>query len=137
MTTSPHKTLQPAGWPTAKGYSNGIIARGETIYVAGMIGWNEKQEFAASDFTGQFRQTLINILAVLKEANAKPEHIVRMTWYINDKQEYLSALKEVGNTYREIMGKHYPVMAVIEVKSFMEDKAKLEIEATAVIPDEI
>ncbi|WP_020591879.1 RidA family protein [Kiloniella laminariae] len=136
MTGTVHRQLQPPGWPVAKGYSNGIIAaRGQTVYLAGIIGWNEKEEFESDDFAVQFRQALQNIVAVLKEAEAKPEHIVRMTWFIRDKQEYLSSLKAVGEAYREVIGRHYPVMAVVEVSAFMEDRAKLEIETTAVIPD--
>ena len=132
---SPHKFLQPAGWPRAKGYSNGVMASGRTVYVGGMVGWNEKEQFETDDFAGQFRQVLLNIVAVLNEAEAKPEHIVRMTWFIGDKQQYLSALKGIGEAYREIIGRHYPAMAVIEVSGFIEEGAKLEIEATAVIPD--
>lgn len=135
MTESLFEFLQPPGWPRAKGYSNGIVASGRTIYLGGMVGWNEKEVFEADDFAGQFRQILLNIVAVLNEAGARPEHLVRMTWYISDKQEYLGALKEIGTAYRDIIGRHYPVMAVIEVKGFIEDGAKLEIEATAVIPD--
>ncbi len=135
MTENTLKFLQPPGWPRAKGYSNGIVASGQTIYVGGMVGWNEKEEFEAKDFGGQFRQVLLNIVAVLKEAGARPEHIVRMTWYIGDKQEYNASLKEMGAAYREIIGRHYPVMAVLQVSGFIEDGAKLEIEATAVIPD--
>lgn len=134
MSTSPHKFLQPAGWPRAKGYSNGVAAIGETIFVGGMVGWNEKEQFETDDFASQFRQVLLNIVAVLNEAGAKPEHIVRMTWFIGDKQQYLSAQKEMGAAYRDIIGRHYPAMAVIEVKGFIEDGAMLEIEATAVIP---
>ncbi len=134
MTESPPKFLQPPGWPRAKGYSNGIVASGQTVYVGGMVGWNENEQFETDDFAGQFRQVLLNIVTVLNEANARPEHIVRMTWYIGNKQEYLSALKDIGVAYREIIGRHYPVMAVIEVSGFIEDGAKLEIEATAVIP---
>jgi len=135
MTDSPHTFLQPPGWPRAKGYSNGIVASGQTIYVGGMVGWNENEEFETDEFSGQFRQVLLNIVAVLNEADAGPEHIVRMTWYIGDKQEYLASLKSIGDAYREIIGRHYPVMAVLEVSGFIEDGAKLEIEATAVIPD--
>ena len=135
MAKSPHKFLQPPGWPTAKGYSNGIVASGRTVYVAGIVGWNEMEIFEADDFAGQFRQVLLNIVAILKEADAEPEHIVRMTWFIGDKQEYLSALKSIGEAYREIIGRHFPVMAVIEVSGFIEEGAKLEIETTAVIPD--
>ena len=136
MTESLLKFLQPPGWPRAKGYSNGIVAKGQTIYVGGMVGWNEKELFETDDFAGQFRQVLLNIVAVLNEAGAKPEHIVRLTWFIGDKREYLSALKEIGQAYRDIIGRHYPVMAVLQVSGFIEDGAKLEIEATAVIPDD-
>ena len=135
MTESPHKFLQPPGWPRARGYSNGIVATGQTVYVGGMVGWNEKEQFETGDFAGQFRQVLLNIVAVLNEAGARPEHIVRMTWYIADKTEYNSSLKSIGEAYREIIGRHYPVMAVIEVSGFIENGAKLEIETTAVIPD--
>ncbi len=135
MTENAHKFLQPPGWPTAKGYSHGIVASGRTVYVAGMVGWNQEERFETDDFAGQFRQVLLNIVDVLKEADAEPEHIVRMTWFIGDKREYLSALKSIGEAYREIIGRHYPVMAVIEVSGFIEDGAKLEIETTAVIPD--
>ncbi len=134
MTQSPHTFLQPPGWPRAKGYSNGVAASGRTVYVGGMVGWNEKEQFETDDFAGQFRQVLLNIVAVLNEADAEPKHIVRMTWYIGDKREYLSALKGIGEAYREIIGRHYPAMAAIEVSGFIEDGAKLEIEATAVIP---
>ena len=135
MTKNPHTFLQPPGWPRARGYSNGMVASGRTVYVGGMVGWNEKEQFETNDFAGQFRQVLLNIVAILKEAEARPEHIVRMTWYIGDKKEYNSALKQIGETYREIIGRHYPVMAVIEVSGFIEDGAKLEIETTAVIPN--
>lgn len=135
MNENSRRFLQPPGWPIAKGYSNGIVASGRTVYVAGMVGWNEKEQFETDDFAGQLRQVLLNIVAVLKEADAKPEHIVRMTWFIGDKREYLSALKGIGEAYRAIIGRHYPVMAVIEVSGFIEDGAKLEIETTAVIPD--
>ena len=137
MTESSFKFLQPPDWPRAKGYSNGIVAKGQTVYVGGMVGWNEQEEFEAHDFTGQFRQVLLNIVAVLKEADAKPEHIVRMTWYIGDKREYLESLSSIGQAYREIIGRHYPVMAVLQVSGFIEEHARLEIEATAVIPDVI
>jgi enamine deaminase RidA (YjgF/YER057c/UK114 family) len=136
MTGNPHKYLQPPGWPRAKGYSNGIVARGQTVFVGGMVGWNEKEQFETDDFVGQFRQVLLNIVAVLNEAGARPEHIVRMTWFIGDKEEYISSLKGIGEIYREIIGRYYPVMAVIEVSGFIEDGAKLEIETTAVIPDQ-
>ncbi len=128
--------LQPPDWPKAKGYSNGIKARGALVFVAGEIGWDPKTEkLETDDFVGQFRQTLKNIVAILAEAGAKPEHIVRMTWFVTDKQEYLSSLRGVGEAYREVIGRHYPVMAAIEIKGLMEPGAKVEIETTAVVPD--
>ena len=126
--------LQPPGWARPMGFSNGIAASGKLVFVAGQIGWSGEGKWEARDFAGQFRQALKNILAVLKEANGRPEHIVRLTWYVLDKEEYLAALKEVGLAYRELMGRHYPVMAVVQVSALVEDEARLEIEATAVIP---
>jgi len=134
MTESPHQFLQPPGWPRAKGYSNGVVASGRTVYVAGTVGWNEQGVFETDDFAGQFRQILMNICAVLNEADAKPEHIVRMTWFIGNKREYLASLKSIGEAYREIIGRHYPAMTVIEVSGFIADGTKLEIETTAVVP---
>ena len=127
--------LQPPGWAKPRGFSNGISATGRQVFIAGQIGWTGESKWEAKDFAGQFRQTLKNTLAVLAEAGGKPEHIVRMTWYILDKKEYLGAIKEVGAAYRELIGKHYPTMAVVQVSGLMEDEAKLEIETTAVIPD--
>jgi enamine deaminase RidA (YjgF/YER057c/UK114 family) len=127
--------LQPPGWPRAKGYANGIAAKGTMVFTAGLVGWNENEEFETDDFAGQARQAFANIVAVLAEAGAGPEHIVRITWYVGDKAEYLGALKDVGAAYRDIIGRHYPAMAVIEVKGFVEAGAKMEMEATAVIPD--
>jgi enamine deaminase RidA (YjgF/YER057c/UK114 family) len=126
--------LQPPSWARAKGFSNGIAASGRLVFIAGQIGWTGQARWEARDFAGQFRQTIKNILAILAEANGKPEHIVRLTWYVLDKQEYLSSLKEVGAAYRELMGKHYPTMAVVQVSGLVEDEARLEIEATAVVP---
>jgi enamine deaminase RidA (YjgF/YER057c/UK114 family) len=128
------KVLQPAGWARAKGFANGIAASGQLVFIAGQIGWTGEGKWEARDFAGQFRQALKNIIAVLKEANGRPEHIVRLTWYVIDKKEYLGALKAVGAAYRELMGKHYPTMAVVQVSGLVEDEARLEIEATAVIP---
>ena len=128
--------LQPPGWKKPRGYSNGILAEGKQIFVGGQIGWDETGSFPHSDFVGQVGQTLSNTLAVLNEADAGPEHIVRMTWYITDKQEYVESVKELGNVYREIMGKHYPAMAMVQVLALMEGRAKVEIESTAVIPAE-
>lgn len=128
--------LQPPGWPRAKGYSNGIAAKGTMVFVAGEIGWDPVTEKVVSDdFCTQFRQALENTVAILKEANAGPEHIVRMTWFITDKRAYLDDARAVGQAYRDVIGKNYPVMAVIEVKGLMEPGAMVEIETTAVIPD--
>ena len=127
--------LQPPGWAKPRGFSNGIAASGRLVFVAGQVGWTGEGKWEAKDFAGQFRQTLVNTLAVLKEAGAGPQHIVRMTWYVVDKKEYLAAIKEVGAAYRELIGRHYPTMAVVQVGALVEDAARLEIEATAVIPE--
>ena len=129
------KILQPPGWAKPRGFSNGIAATGRQVFVAGQIGWTGDGKWEARDFAGQFRQTLKNTLAVLAEAGAGPEHIVRMTWYITDKKEYLGAVKEVGAAYRELIGRHYPAMAVVQVVALVEDLAKVEIETTAVLPE--
>ena len=128
------KILQPPGWARAKGFSNGIAAKGNLVFIAGQIGWTGDCKWQARDFAGQFRQAIKNILAVLAEANGKPEHIVRLTWYVLDKEEYLNSLKGVGEAYRELMGRHYPTMAVVQVSGLVEAEARLEIEATAVVP---
>jgi enamine deaminase RidA (YjgF/YER057c/UK114 family) len=128
------KFLQPPGWARPKGFANGIAARGELVFIAGQVGWTGQGEWRVRSFAGQFRQALQNILDVLKEANGRPEHIVRLTWYVLDKQEYLNSLRGVGEAYRELMGRHYPTMAVVQVSGLVEDQARLEIEATAVIP---
>lgn len=127
--------LQPPGWAKPKGYSNGIVANGRMVFVAGQVGWNAKEKLASGDFVGQARQALSNIVAILAEGGAKPEHIVRMTWYVGDRREYLASAKELGAAYREIIGRHFPVMTAIQVAGFVEDGAKLEIEVTAVVPD--
>lgn len=127
------RTLQPASWPRPKGYANGIEAAGRTIFVGGQIGWDETETFVAKDFVGQFEQTLRNILTVLAEADAGPEHIVRMTWFITDKKGYLSEARRVGEVYRALMGRNFPVMSVVQVTALMEDEALVEIEATAVV----
>ena len=130
------KVLQPPGWAKPKGYSNGMAVKGgTTVFVAGQVAFNPLGVIEETTFAGQFRQTLKNTLAVLAEAGAKPEHIVRMTWYILDKQEYLGAIKEVGAAYRELVGRHYPAMAVVQVGALIEDQARLEIETTAVMPE--
>jgi enamine deaminase RidA (YjgF/YER057c/UK114 family) len=127
------QVLQPAGWPRPKGYVNGIAAEGRQIFVAGQIGWDEQQSFAVG-LALQVRQTLKNIVAVLVEAGARPEHIVRLTWYVTSRDEYYAELSQIGAAYREILGRHFPVMAVVQVVALMETQAKVEIEATAVIP---
>lgn len=128
-----NRVLLPDGWPRPKGYSNGIEASGRLVFVAGQIGWTAAGVFEERGFAGQFRQTLRNTLTVLAEAGARPEHIVRMTWYVVDKAEYLAALREVGAAWRELIGPHYPAMAVVEVKGLIEDAARVEIETTAVV----
>ena len=128
------RILQPPGWARAKGFSNGIAASGRLVFIADQIGWTPECKWEARDFAGQFRQALKNILEVLKEANGRPEHVVRLTWYVLDKREYLDSLINVGEAYRELMGKHYPTMAVVQVSGLVEDEARLEIEATAVVP---
>jgi enamine deaminase RidA (YjgF/YER057c/UK114 family) len=129
------QALHPKGWKPARGYSNGIVASGRTVWLGGQIGWNGDQEFETDDFVGQVRQALENIAAILAEAGGRPENIVRMTWFITDKAAYVSALREVGEAYRSVMGKHFPVMSVVEVKALIEDRAKVEIETTAVLPE--
>lgn len=131
MTT--HRSLTPPGWPRGKGYSHGVTAEGRMVFVSGQVGWDENEQFPSADFVDQFRQALLNTKAILTEAGAGPEHIVRMMWYLTDKQEYLSRLKDVGLAYREVMGKNYPAMAVVVVKGLIEDGAKVEIETTAVV----
>ena len=126
--------LQPPGWARPKGFSNGIACRGTLVFIAGQIGWTGEGKWEARDFAGQFRQALANILAVLKETKGRPEHIVRLTWYVLDRNEYLNSMKAVGEAYRELMGRHYPTMAVVQVSALVESEARLEIEATAVIP---
>jgi len=128
------RTLLPDGWPRPKGYANGIEADGRFVFVAGQIGWTPEGAFEATTLPAQFAQTLDNTLAVLREANAGPEHVARMTWYITDKHAYLASLAEIGAIWREKMGKNYPAMAVVEVKALIEDAALIEIETTAVVP---
>ena len=130
-----HTFLQPPGWAPAKGYANGVAARGTLVFVGGQIGWNAQQRFETDDFIEQTRQTLHNVVAVLKEAGAGPEHMVRMTWYVIDRVEYNARLKELGAAYREVIGKHFPAMTCVEVAALMEARAKVEIEVTAVLPD--
>ncbi len=129
------KHLQPPGWLPAKGYANGISARGTQIFVGGQIGWNAQQQFETDDFIAQTAQALKNIVAVLNQADAGPQHIARMTWYILDRAEYVSRLKELGTVYREIMGRNFPAMSCVQVAALVEERAKVEIEVTAVLPD--
>ena len=129
------KVILPPGWPRPKGYANGVVARGEMLFIAGMIGWDEQGRFVSDDFAGQARQALKNLAEVLHTAGGKPEHIVRMTWYVIDKREYLAAAQEVGRAFREIIGAYNAAMTAVEVTALMEDRAKVEIEATAVLPD--
>jgi enamine deaminase RidA (YjgF/YER057c/UK114 family) len=128
------RTLQPPGWAPARGYANGIAARGELVFVAGQIGWNAGQAFESDDFVAQAAQALRNVVAVLHEAGAAPSHVVRMTWYVVDRHEYLAGLPALGEAYRAIMGRHYPAMTAVEVRALIEDRARVEIEATAVLP---
>ena len=130
-----HQSILPEGWPRPKGYSQAIVAKGRTVYIAGQVGWNEHEVFESDDFAAQADQAFRNIVTILEAAGGKPEHIVRLTWYVVNKQEYLSAIEGVGAAYRAAFGKTYPVMAVVEVTALMEDRAKIEVEATAVIPD--
>ena len=127
--------LQPPGWVRARGYSNGIAASGRTVCVSGMIGWDAQCQFHTDDFAGQVRQALQNAVDVLAEAGAKPEHIVRMTWYVLDKKEYVGAHKEVGQAYRDVIGRHYPTMTAVQVAGLIEDRARVEIEVTAIVPE--
>ena len=129
------KKLQPPDWAEPKGYANGIMARGSLLFIGGQIGWNASQQFESDDFIVQTRQALINIAAVLKAGGAGPEHMARMTWYVTDKVEYSARLKELGAAYREVMGKNFPAMTCVEVAGLVEDRAKIEIEVTAVLPD--
>ncbi|MFC7436006.1 RidA family protein [Hydrogenophaga bisanensis] len=127
--------LQPPGWATPKGYANGVAARGTLVFVGGQIGWNGDQQFESDDFIAQTKQALQNVHAVMACAGAGPEHMVRMTWYITDRDEYNARLRELGGVYREVMGKHFPAMTCVEVSRLVEPRAKVEIEVTAVVPD--
>lgn len=128
------RAVQPPGWPRPKGYSNGMVAKGRLLVTGGLIGWDERERFPSDDFVDQVRQTLANTVCVLASGGAGPEHIVRMTWYITNKREYLERQRELGTVYRETIGRHFPAMAVVEVAALLEDRAKVEIETTAVIP---
>jgi enamine deaminase RidA (YjgF/YER057c/UK114 family) len=131
-----HEILQPEGWAKPVGYANGVAARGRLVFVGGQVGWNGQQRWETDDFAGQVRQTLENIVAVLAEAGARPDHITTMTWYFTSKQEYLANLKGIGQAYRAVIGKHFPAMAAVEVTALVEDRAKVEIQAMAVVPED-
>ena len=132
---SAHRTLLPPGWPRPRGYANGIAGSGRLVFTAGMIGWDETETIVSDGITGQFEQILKNMLAILAEAGAGPEHVVRMTWYVTDRDDYVASLPEIGAAYRAHMGKNYPAMAVVEVSDLVEPDAKIEIEAIAMVPE--
>jgi enamine deaminase RidA (YjgF/YER057c/UK114 family) len=131
---APHELLHPRNWKRTKGYANGVAAEGRMVFVAGQIGWNADQQFESLDFVAQVRQALENVVAVVHEAGGTSEHVTRLTWFITDKAEYLSRLPEVGEAYRGVMGKHFPAMTMVEVSALIEDRARVEIEASAVVP---
>ncbi len=131
---SPHEFLNPKSWKPARGYSNGVVASGRTLFLGGMIGWNGRQEFESDDFVEQAAQALRNIVEVLAEGKAGPEHLVRLTWYVTSRDEYLARLRELGLAYRQIIGQHYPAMSLVQVMGLVEQRALVEIEATAVLP---
>ncbi len=135
MTTDRKEPILPEGWPRPKGYANGVSARGRQVFVAGMVGWDPSGVFRTDDFAEQSRQALANVAAVLRQAGAGPEHIVRMTWYVTSKREYLAAVRDIGKAFRELVGDYDIAMTAVEVKALMEDRAKVEIEVTAVVPD--
>lgn len=134
MTDTSLQFLHPSHWKPAIGYANGVAATGRMVFTGGIVGWNAEQKFETDDFAGQVEQVLKNIVEVLACAGAKPQHLVRLTWYVTDKREYLASLKDLGRVYRGIIGHHYPAMALVQVAALVEDRAKVEIEATAVIP---
>jgi enamine deaminase RidA (YjgF/YER057c/UK114 family) len=129
--------LQPEGWAKPRGYSNGVAASGRMVFVSGMVGWDADGVFHTDDFAGQVRQALINIVAVLAAGGARPEHIVRMTWYVIDKREYVAAYPEIGIAYRELIGRHFPAMSAVQVAGLVEDRARVEIEVTALVPEQV
>jgi enamine deaminase RidA (YjgF/YER057c/UK114 family) len=126
--------LQPPGWSRPRGYSHGVVASGRLVFISGQIGWDVQCQFQSVDFVGQARQALQNVLAILAESGGGPEHVTRLMWYVVDKNEYIASYKALGKVYRELMGDHYPAMTAVQVSALMEDMAKVEIEATAVIP---
>jgi len=127
--------LQPPGWARPRGYANGIAASGRMVFIAGQIGWDEQSRFQTDDLAAQVRQALANVLSVLAQAGGRPEHIARMTWYVTDKRAYLAAARDIGQIYRELMGSYFPAMTAVQVSALIEDRAQVEIEATAVIPE--
>jgi enamine deaminase RidA (YjgF/YER057c/UK114 family) len=132
--SGPHKLLHPRGWKEAKGFANGVVAQGRLVFLAGQIGWNAQQRFESTDFIAQARQALSNIVTLVEDAGGRPEHITRLTWFVTDKKEYMSRLRELGEAYRAVMGKNFPAMTLVQVVALVEDDAKVEIEATAVLP---
>jgi enamine deaminase RidA (YjgF/YER057c/UK114 family) len=134
MTNAPHRFLHPRHWKRAKGYANGVVAEGRMVFIAGQVGWNADQEFESLDFVAQARQALENVAALVREAGGTVEHITRLTWFITDKREYVSRLAEIGEAYRSVMGKHFPAMTMVEVNALIDDAARVEIEASAVLP---
>ena len=132
-----HELLHPKSWKRARGYANGVAAAGRMVFVGGMIGWNAQQEFETDDFIEQVAQALRNVVAVLAEADATPEHLVRLTWFVTSRDEYVARLKELGAVYREVIGKNYPAMSLVQVVALVERRAKVEIEATAIVPLEV
>ena len=132
-----HELLHPKSWKPARGYANGVAASGRTVFVGGMIGWNAQQEFETDDFIEQVAQALRNVVEVLAEAGATPEHLVRLTWFVTSRDEYVARLKELGSVYREVIGKNYPAMSLVQVAALVERRAQVEIEATAIVPLEV
>lgn len=130
-----HQILQPPGWAQPRGYANGVAASGRQVFIAGQIGWDGQRQFISDRFADQVRQALENIVAVLAEAGGRPEHLVRLTWYVTSREDYYTQIAEVGKAYREVVGRHFPAMAVVQVVALMEQRARVEIEATAVVPD--
>jgi enamine deaminase RidA (YjgF/YER057c/UK114 family) len=129
-----HRTLLPPGWPQPRGYANGIAASGRFVFTGGVVGWDEQEKFVSGTLPGQFRQVLVNTLAILAQGGAGPEHVVRMTWYVTSRDDYVAGLKEIGGAWRELMGRNFPAMAVVEVSALVEPAAKVEIETTAMVP---
>jgi enamine deaminase RidA (YjgF/YER057c/UK114 family) len=132
--TDAHILLHPRSWKKAKGFANGVVAEGRLVFLAGQIGWNAEQKFESGDFVGQARQALANIVTLVEEAGGTAQHITRLTWFVTDKKEYLTRLRELGDAYRAVMGKHFPAMTLVQIAALVEDDAKVEIEATAVLP---